>query len=227
MVLRTKTPQTLLKPRVFIVFISCEWFMRPPQPACSPGFRATGHESPGRAQLACSIVRVVGCLHADVSSPWPTHGWSDVWRSLTSARPSGRWADGGRRNRDSLCQLPAASCRRSRWRSSSDWPLRRRSTASPPIRPAQLLQLLLSVFCSRTHLTRHTRIVRRAKQDTCSCKQCENLVAPLSGGAALEEAAAWEAQQMEAARHAKELQSQYWGRQRQQRARRDWRRLSG
>ncbi|EOD11070.1 hypothetical protein EMIHUDRAFT_214855 [Emiliania huxleyi CCMP1516] len=36
-------------------------------------------------------------------------------------------------------------------------------------------------------------------------KQCENLVAPLSGGAALEEAAAWEAKQMEAARHAKEL----------------------
>ena len=49
------------------------------------------------------------------------------------------------------------------------------------------------------------RIVRRAKQDTCSCKQCENLVAPLSGGAALEEVAAWEAKQMEAARHAKEL----------------------
>ena len=56
-----------------------------------------------------------------------------------------------------------------------------------------------------THLTRRARIVRRAKQDTCSCKQCENLVAPLSGGAALEEAAAWEAKQMEAARHAKEL----------------------
>mmetsp|Transcript_27261 Transcript_27261/g.79840 ORF Transcript_27261/g.79840 Transcript_27261/m.79840 type:complete len:179 (+) Transcript_27261:1830-2366(+) len=55
-----------------------------------------------------------------------------------------------------------------------------------------------------THLTRHTQIVRRAKQDTCSCKQCENLVAPLSGGAALEEAAAWEAKQMENARHAKE-----------------------
>ena len=129
-----------------------------------------------------------------------------------------RRADGGRRNRDSLCQLPAASRRRSRWRSSSDWPFRRRSTASPPIRPASLL-------LSRTSLA--ARIVRRAKQDTCSCKQCENLVAPLSGGAALEEAAAWEAQQMEAARHAKELQSQYWGRQRQQRARRDWRRLSG
>ena len=56
-----------------------------------------------------------------------------------------------------------------------------------------------------THLTRRARIVRRAKQDTCSCKQCENLVAPLSGGAGLEEAAAWEAKQMEAARHAKEL----------------------
>ena len=104
--------------------------------------------------------------------------------------------------RSASCQQPRVAAR---WRSSSDWPLRRRSTASPPIRPAQLLQLLLSVFCSRTHLTRHTRIVRRAKQDTCSCKQCENLVAPLSGGAALEEAAAWEAKQMEAARHAKEL----------------------
>ncbi|EOD32890.1 hypothetical protein EMIHUDRAFT_230282 [Emiliania huxleyi CCMP1516] len=83
--------------------------------------------------------------------------------------------------------------------------------------------LLLSVFYShspRADCAPH-------QQDTCSCKQCENLVAPLSGGAALEEAAAWEAQQMEAARHAKELQSQYWGRQRQQRARRDWRRLSG
>ncbi|EOD23254.1 hypothetical protein EMIHUDRAFT_255027 [Emiliania huxleyi CCMP1516] len=55
-----------------------------------------------------------------------------------------------------------------------------------------------------THLTRRARIVRRAKQDTCSCKQCENLVVPLSGGAALEEAAAWEAKQMENARHAKE-----------------------
>ena len=31
------------------------------------------------------------------------------------------------------------------------------------------------------------------------------MVVPLSGGAALEEAAAWEAKQMEAARHAKEL----------------------
>ena len=85
------------------------------------------------------------------------------------------------------------------------------------------LQLLLSVFYShspRADCAPH-------QQDTCSCKQCENLVAPLSGGAALEEAAAREAQQMEAARHAKELQSQYWGRQRQQRARRDWRRLSG
>ena len=32
-----------------------------------------------------------------------------------------------------------------------------------------------------------------------------DLVTPFSGGAALEEAAAWEAKQMEAARHAKEL----------------------
>ena len=61
--------------------------------------------------------------------------------------------------------------------------------------------------CVKTSHAPHSRalIVRRAKQDTCSCKQCENLVAPLSGGAALEEAAAWEAKQMEAARHAKEL----------------------
>ena len=81
--------------------------------------------------------------------------------------------------------------------------MRRRSTASPPIRSAQLLQLLqllLSVFYShspRADCAPH-------QQDTCSCKQCENLVAPLSGGAALEEAAAWEAKQMENARHAKE-----------------------
>ena len=57
-----------------------------------------------------------------------------------------------------------------------------------------------------THLTRRARIVRRAKQDTCSCKQCENLVAPLLWRRCFrEEAAAWEAKQMEAARHAKEL----------------------
>ena len=48
------------------------------------------------------------------------------------------------------------------------------------------------------------RSLTSARPDTCSCKQCENLVAPLSGGAGLEEAAAWEAKQMEAARHAKE-----------------------
>ena len=50
--------------------------------------------------------------------------------------------------RSASCQQPRVAAR---WRSSSDWPLRRRSTASPPIRPAQLLQLLqllLSVFCS-------------------------------------------------------------------------------
>ena len=29
-------------------------------------------------QLACSIARVAGCLHTDVSSPWLTHGWSDL-----------------------------------------------------------------------------------------------------------------------------------------------------
>ena len=119
--------------------------MRPPQPEAVPRrHAATGRESPGRAQLACSIVRVVGCLHADVSSPWPTHGWSDVWRSLTLARPSGRWAvtaAAGIAIRSASCQQPRVAAR---WRSSSDWPLRRRSTASPPIRPAQLLQLLLS-----------------------------------------------------------------------------------
>ena len=72
-------------------------------------------------------------------------------------------------------------------------------------RSPQVAAPAVSLLLSDTHLTRRTRIVRRAKQDTCSCKQCENLVAPLSGGAALEEAAAWEAKQMEAARHAKEL----------------------
>ena len=63
---------------------------------------------------------------------------------------------------------------------------------------------LCAVARRRHSLTRRARIVRRAKKDTCSCKQCENLVVPLSGGAALEEAAAWEAKQMENARHAKE-----------------------
>ena len=43
-----------------------------------------------------------------------------------------------------------------------------------------------SSCCQSSALTRRARIMRRAKQDTCSCKQCENLVAPLSGGAALE-----------------------------------------
>ena len=198
--------------------------MRPPQPALFHWARATGHESPGRAQLACSIARVAGCLHTDVSSPWLTHDWSDVrWEfDLRQAvGVGGLTAAGGIAIRSASCQQPRVAAL-----SGGDWSLRRRSTASPPIRSAQLLQLLqllLSVFYShspRADCAPH-------QQDTCSCKQCENLVAPLSGGAALEEAAAWEAQQMEAARHAKELQSQYWGRQRQQRARRDWRRLSG
>ena len=50
--------------------------------------------------------------------------------------------------RSASCQQPRVAAL-----SGGDWSLRRRSTASPPIRPAQLLQLLqllLSVFCSHS-----------------------------------------------------------------------------
>ncbi|EOD07599.1 hypothetical protein EMIHUDRAFT_204583 [Emiliania huxleyi CCMP1516] len=183
-----------------------------PRPALFHWARATGHESPGRAQLACSIARVAGCLHTDVSSPWLTHDWSDVrWEfDLRQAvGVGGLTAAAGIAIRSASCQQPRVAA------------LTGAAASSLVSRLSAVL--LLSVFYShspRADCAPH-------QQDTCSCKQCENLVAPLSGGAALEEAAAWEAQQMEAARHAKELQSQYWGRQRQQRARRDWRRLSG
>ncbi|EOD08727.1 hypothetical protein EMIHUDRAFT_207303 [Emiliania huxleyi CCMP1516] len=183
-----------------------------PRPALFHWARATGHESPGRAQLACSIARVAGCLHTDVSSPWLTHDWSDVrWEfDLRQAvGVGGLTAAAGIAIRSASCQQPRVAA------------LTGAAASSLVSRLSAVL--LLSVFYShspRADCAPH-------QQDTCSCKQCENLVAPLSGGAALEEAAAWEAQQMEAARHAKELQSQYWGRQRQQRARRDWQRLSG
>ena len=116
--------------------------------------RATGHESPGRAQLACSIARVAGCLHTDVSSPWLTHDWSDVrwdFDLRQAVGVGGLTAAAGIAIRSASCQQPRVAAR---WH----WPfaiglLRRRSTASPPIRPAQLLQLLqllLSVFCSHS-----------------------------------------------------------------------------
>ena len=201
--------------------------MRPPQPALFTRARATGHESPGRAQLACSIARVAGCLHTDVSSPWLTHDWSDVrWEfDLRQAvGVGGLTAAAGIAIRSASCQQPRVAALVGAAAAIGLCAVARRRH-----RPSDLRSSCSSCCQSSalTHLTRRARIVRRAKQDTCSCKQCENLVAPLSGGAALEEAAAWEAKQMEAARHAKELQSQYWGRQRQQRARRDWRRLSG
>ena len=81
--------------------------MRPPQPA--HWARATGHESPGRAQLACSIARVAGCLHTDVSSPWLTHDWSDVrWEfDLRQAvGVGGLTAAAGIAIRSASCQQP-------------------------------------------------------------------------------------------------------------------------
>ena len=83
--------------------------MRPPQPALFHWARATGHESPGRAQLACSIARVAGCLHTDVSSPWLTHDWSDVrWEfDLRQAvGVGGLTAAAGIAIRSASCQQP-------------------------------------------------------------------------------------------------------------------------
>ena len=180
---------------------------------------------------------MAGCLHTDVSSPWLTHDWSDVrWEfDLRQAvGVGGLTAAAGIAIRSASCQQPRVAALTGAAASSlvsrlSAVVIGLCAVARRRHRPSDLRSSCSSCCQSSalTHLTRHTQIVRRAKQDTCSCKQCENLVAPLSGGAGLEEAAAWEAKQMEAARHAKELQSQYWGRQRQQRARRDWRRLSG
>ena len=84
--------------------------MRPPQARPVPrGHAATGHESPGRAQLACSIARVAGCLHTDVSSPWLTHDWSDVrWEfDLRQAvGVGGLTAAAGIAIRSASCQQP-------------------------------------------------------------------------------------------------------------------------
>ena len=204
--------------------------MRPPQPALFHWALATGHESPGRAQLACSIARVAGCLHTDVSSPWLTHDWSDVrwdFDLRQAVGVGGLTAAAGIAIRSASCQQPRVAALVGAAAAIGLCAVARRRHRPSDLRSSCSSCSSCCQSSALTHLTRRARIVRRAKQDTCSCKQCENLVAPLSGGAALEEAAAREAQQMEAARHAKELQSQYWGRQRQQRARRDWRRLSG
>ena len=178
--------------------------MRPPQPALFHWARATGHESPGRAQLACSIARVAGCLHTDVSSPWLTHDWSDVrWEfDLRQAvGVGGLTAAAGIAIRSASCQQPRVAAL-----TGAAVVIGLCAVARRRHRPSDLRSSCSSCSscCQSSALTRRARIVRRAKQDTCSCKQCENLVAPLGGGAALEEAAAWEAKQMEAARHAKE-----------------------
>ena len=155
-----------------------------------------------------SIARVAGCLHTDVSSPWLTHDWSDVrwdFDLRQAVGVGGLTAAAGIAIRSASCQQPRVAAL-----TGAAVVIGLCAVARRRHRPSDLRSSCSS--CSSccqssalTHLTRRARIVRRAKQDTCSCKQCENLVAPLSGGAALEEAAAWEAKQMEAARHAKEL----------------------
>ena len=60
-------------------------------------------------QLACSIARVAGCLHTDVSSPWLTHDWSDVrWEfDLRQAvGVGGLTAAAGIAIRSASCQQP-------------------------------------------------------------------------------------------------------------------------
>ena len=179
--------------------------MRPPQPALFHWARATGHESPGRAQLACSIARVAGCLHTDVSSPWLTHDWSDVrWEfDLRQAvGVGGLTAAAGIAIRSASCQQPRVAALVGAAAAIGLCAVARRRHRPSDLRSSCSSYSSCCQSSALTHLTRRARIVRRAKQDTCSCKQCENLVAPLSGGA--EEAAAWEAKQMENARHAKE-----------------------
>ena len=203
MVLRTKPPQTLMKPRVFIVFISCECLCArrrtPPSPlgtrhgprglvepswhVLSPGCRAVCIQTSRRRGRR--VVRRVEefDLSQAVGVGWLTAAAGIAIRSASCQQPRVAALVGAA----AAIGLCAVARRRHR-------PSDLRSSCSSCCQSSAL-----------THLTRRARIVRRAKQDTCSCKQCENLVAPLSGGAALEEAAAWEAKQMEAARHAKEL----------------------
>ena len=84
--------------------------MRPPQPALFTWVSRHGPREPcGRAQLACSIARVSGCLHTDVSSPWLTHDWSDVrWEfDLRQAvGVGGLTAAAGIAIRSASCQQP-------------------------------------------------------------------------------------------------------------------------
>ena len=183
--------------------------MRPPQPALFTWVSRHGPREPcGRAQLACSIARVSGCLHTDVSSPWLTHDWSDVrWEfDLRQAvGVGGLTAAAGIAIRSASCQQPRVAALVGAAAAIGLCAVARRRHRPSDLRSSCSSCSSCCQSSALTHLTRRARIVRRAKQDTCSCKQCENLVAPLSGGAALEEAAAWEAKQMEAARHAKEL----------------------
>ena len=179
-----------------------------PQPALFHWARATGHESPGRAQLACSIARVAGCLHTDVSSPWLTHDWSDVrWEfDLRQAvGVGGLTAAAGIAIRSASCQQPRVAALVGAAAAIGLCAVARRRHRPSDLRSSCSSCSSCCQSSALTHLTRRARIVRRAKQDTCSCKQCENLVAPLLWRRCFrEEAAAWEAKQMEAARHAKE-----------------------
>ena len=176
--------------------------MRPPQPALF----TTGHESPASSWHVLSPGWRAVCTQtsrpmADARMVRPVAEFD-----LSSAvGVGGLTAAAGIAIRSASCQQPRVAalvgaaaaidlCAVARRRHRPSDPRSSCSSCSSCCQSSAL-----------THLTRRARIVRRAKQDTCSCKQCENLVAPLSGGAALEEAAAWEAKQMEAARHAKEL----------------------
>ena len=187
--------------------------MRPPQPALF----TTGHESPASSWHVLSPGWRAVCTQtsrpmADARMVRPVAEFD-----LSSAvGVGGLTAAAGIAIRSASCQQPRVAAL-----TGAAVVIGLCAVARRRHRPSDL-----RVFCSHAPHSPRADCAPH-QQDTCSCKQCENLVAPLSGGAALEEAAAWEAQQMEAARHAKELQSQYWGRQRQQRARRDWRRLSG
>ena len=130
--------------------------MRPPQPALFHWALATGHESPGRAQLACSIARVAGCLHTDVSSPWLTHDWSDVrwdFDLRQAVGVGGLTAAAGIAIRSASCQQPRVAAR---WRSSSDWPfapsldgVTAHPTCAAPAAPAAPA---VSLLLSRTSL---------------------------------------------------------------------------
>ena len=148
--------------------------MRPPQPALFHWARATGHESPGRAQLACSIARVAGCLHTDVSSPWLTHDWSDVrWEfDLRQAvGVGGLTAAAGIAIRSASCQQPRVAALTGAAASSlvsrlSAVVIGLCAVARRRHRPSDLRSSCSSCSscCQSSALTRRARIVRRTSR---------------------------------------------------------------